>query len=428
VTPGATTTEDQALAADTAALTESPHDLGAWHRLAGAILSKGRTKEGLRALSALGRAAIDQGSLALALLLVKELEPIGGGGDGEAQALLAEAAAAYGAGSKRLADRFVPHPPPAPHARSATAPAGDMVAAALRAIDEAADALQVQRDLEGPAKVPRAALLSELDPASFVDLVNVSRFREEPKDAAILRQGDVGRSIFLVLHGLVRIARRDSSGETTLGHLRPGQFFGEMALLGGGRRNAWAVCDVPTALLEADRSAIEEAAKKRPPLADVLARHGRDRLLSTVLQTSPLFRPLEAADRPALAQYFASRQATAGEVLVEEGSKGPGLFVVLTGEVEVSRTESSERLVLARLGAGDLFGEMSMVADRPATATVRALDRTVMLFLPRAAFDQAMERFPNVRALIDQTAADREQATAAILTASAEAADDLVIV
>lgn len=60
-----------------------------------------------------------------------------------------------------------------------------------------------------------------------------------------------------------------------------------------------------------------------------------------------------------------------GQIIFEEGDSGEVLFIVQSGEVELSRMGPSGRRVVARLGAGDFFGEMSVVVGE--TRTARAL-------------------------------------------------------
>jgi CRP-like cAMP-binding protein len=54
----------------------------------------------------------------------------------------------------------------------------------------------------------------------------------------VYQQGDIGNVLYIILSGRVRITREDSHGEILLATLGPGEFFGEMSLLSGGRRSA----------------------------------------------------------------------------------------------------------------------------------------------------------------------------------------------
>ena len=87
----------------------------------------------------------------------------------------------------------------------------------------------------------------------------------------------------------------------------------------------------------------------------------------SALRAIPLFAGLDAAAMADLAGYMTSFEAPAGQVLVEIGQPGSGLFVIQDGKVQV---ELSGRALMR--GPGDFFGEIALLTDRPRTARVRA--------------------------------------------------------
>jgi CRP/FNR family cyclic AMP-dependent transcriptional regulator len=72
-----------------------------------------------------------------------------------------------------------------------------------------------------------------------------------------------------------------------------------------------------------------------------------------------------------------------GETVFEEGDSGDRLYVIQAGEVELSRTGESGQRVIARLGAGDFFGELGVVLGKPCTSRAVAVSRTRVLELDR---------------------------------------------
>ena len=70
-----------------------------------------------------------------------------------------------------------------------------------------------------------------------------------------------------------------------------------------------------------------------------------------------------------------------GELLFDEGEAGDSVFVIQSGEVELSRASGVGRRIVARLGPGEFFGEMSVVLGEPRTARAVAVKQTRLLAL-----------------------------------------------
>ena len=85
------------------------------------------------------------------------------------------------------------------------------------------------------------------------------------------------------------------------------------------------------------------------------------------------------SDQSQLEAY--ARDYEAGTVLFREGDPGTEMYVIQSGEVEISRMVGDRRQSLAVLPPGEFFGEMAIVNDRPrsATATVRRRSRLLVI-------------------------------------------------
>lgn len=62
-----------------------------------------------------------------------------------------------------------------------------------------------------------------------------------------------------------------------------------------------------------------------------------------------------------------------GEIIVEEGMQSRTMYVVQSGKVKVVKNDTGRETVLALLGEGDIFGEMSLFDTSPRSATVKAV-------------------------------------------------------
>jgi CRP-like cAMP-binding protein len=110
-----------------------------------------------------------------------------------------------------------------------------------------------------------------------------------------------------------------------------------------------------------------------------------------------------------LLRRFTSHDVANGTIVINEGEEGRGLFVVLAGELDVSRRAADGQTVpLAGLKPGDVFGEMSIVRNAPTAATVVATRPTTVLFLAREYVQRIVAGVPEIRSYLEALAEDRE--------------------
>lgn len=81
------------------------------------------------------------------------------------------------------------------------------------------------------------------------------------------------------------------------------------------------------------------------------------------------------------------RTAAAGTVLFREGDAGKEMFVIQGGKVRLSRTIRGVEKVLAELPAGEFFGEMSIINDKPRAATATVIEDAQLLVLDPRTFE-----------------------------------------
>lgn len=87
-----------------------------------------------------------------------------------------------------------------------------------------------------------------------------------------------------------------------------------------------------------------------------------------LIERIPLFSALQSRELRAVAEALRDRVFAPGEVVVQEGTEGLGFFVIGSG---TARVEVQGREV-RRLGPGDYFGEIALIAASPRTATITA--------------------------------------------------------
>ena len=387
----------------------APTDFEARIRLADAALALG-DPGAARVYRATGWYCLRAGHPLAALVCARVLEAHGG----EASDLTAALVVHYGSESELLGKGAtrIPLPDDAtpvaiPDVRQ-PAPA-DAVPAALaraeRATGEGPGAIT-----ELPARLHPIPLLSTLSEAAFRRVLGALVLRRLPAGALVIREGEPGTAFYFVASGALRVYATDGLGrQTELARLGEHAIFGEMALLSAQPRSASVACLTEVDLLEVGRAALAQLADELAPIATALHAFTRERLLGNLMATSPLFRPFTRLQQRDLLRRFTSHDVAPGTVIIHEGEQGRGLFVVLTGALEVSRRAADGEVVpLGALATGDVFGEMSLLRGALTTATVVCARPATVLFLAREYVERIVAAVPEIRSYLEALAGDRE--------------------
>ena len=103
---------------------------------------------------------------------------------------------------------------------------------------------------------------------------------------------------------------------------------------------------------------------------------------SDVLRQVWLFSGLAEEQLDAISSFTFQKTFEPGEMIVEEGRTGNGMYIIMSGRVEVVKGKGTENSrVLAERGPEEIFGEMSLLGEWPRTATVLAVDQVECLGL-----------------------------------------------
>lgn len=96
-----------------------------------------------------------------------------------------------------------------------------------------------------------------------------------------------------------------------------------------------------------------------------------------------------------LIEYGYRQSFKPGEVLFKEGMPGSSFYIVLSGLVEVYLDKLDQKVVATR-GEGEFFGEMSLLLDAPRSASVRAVEETLLFVVERSNLQPILQRHPEL--------------------------------
>lgn len=299
------------------------------------------------------------------------------------------------------------------------------VAEALSRATHATDAYQ-----EFPEHLHPIPLLSAVSEAAFRRLLGTLVLRRLPVGAPVIREGEPGNSFFFVAGGTLRVFATDGLGrQTDLAALGENAVFGEMALLSAQPRSATVGCVSEVDLFEVGRQSLASLADELGAVAEALHGFTRERLLANLMATSPLFRPFNRMQQRDLLRRFTSHDVSPGTVVIHEGEEGRGLFVVLSGELDVSRRAADGSAVpLGGLKTGDVFGEMALLRNARTGATVVATRPATVLFLAREYVARVVAAVPEIKAYLEAVAEDRDIDNQLAMGEDAIPADERILI
>src|SRR2546426_10389828 len=113
------------------------------------------------------------------------------------------------------------------------------------------------------------------------------------------------------------------------------------------------------------------------------------------LKNVTIFADLDEPARTLLREHAERITVSAGGVVVREGEPGNQFYLIASGAVRVcKRFDRSDEVELARLKAGDFFGEMCILETLPRSATVQAVNDPGLFALTPTAFQDLFEAMP----------------------------------
>ncbi len=257
-----------------------------------------------------------------------------------------------------------------------------------------------------PGPAARRALLTtplfpQIPPRVLEKLINQMALVELDPNEILFREGDSGDELFVISEGEVAV---ETAAAGELARLGPSAFFGEIALITDHPRSATIRAITRCELLAIDRELLRDALSENSEILTVILRFVRDRSIDRITRTSELFRPFTEAERIALSARFELVEVVHDAMLITQGERSDGLYLIVAGRVEVQRTGED---AMAELGPGDVFGELSLLGNTGSTANVRSVSRVLALRMPASTFQEVIMTHPQVLEYLGQLAERR---------------------
>ena len=236
-------------------------------------------------------------------------------------------------------------------------------------------------------------------------------FSENEKAGGLFSKG---ARMYLLLEGEIGLMIRNKF----FGVVKPGDVFGELAVIADLPRSATAMAKINCRVLSLDEKQFHTALEKKPEFALMLMSSMVQRLRQSIAKlgaTCPAAgAPAERSDildRKTLAglqKELAAQEPAAfpaGKVIMSAGAVGAFMYVVLEGRVAISVDKS----VVERVGPGGLFGEMALVDRSARAASASAESDCKLLAINRTDFINLVKAKPAFGASLLKSIAVRMQ-------------------
>jgi CRP-like cAMP-binding protein len=243
-----------------------------------------------------------------------------------------------------------------------------------------------------------------------------------PAGTLVIRQGTLSTNAFLIESGKVEVFASAADGhEVKIAELGPQSIIGEMAALTNEPRSASVRTIEDTILIALTAQEIKDSARKASGVFQHLMTLATDRMKETrqkLMQPAQKPPPEEDLARHIPAGGAVSRMAVpAGTLLIEQGTTGTQAFLIESGKVEVFiRDGQGHETRIAELGPKSLVGEMAAITNKPRSASVRALEETVLVAVSSDILKQGVNGSENLQKGLMRIIMDRLQDTQRKLT------------
>jgi predicted acylesterase/phospholipase RssA/CRP-like cAMP-binding protein len=264
----------------------------------------------------------------------------------------------------------------------------------------------------GEAVLGGSEVFGSLDEAVRDRLAHAMGRRVVPAGQALLRQGELGEALFIVVRGRFEVRlSRGGEPESVIDTVGPGDTVGEMQLVVGGVASASVVAADEAEVLGLPRADFDALCGEMPELLEAVARVARRRVQrQQMLEVLPsVLGPLDDDLLAAIEREARWVSLPCGEVLFRQGDPGDAWYVVTSGRVAVvepSPDEQSDRL-LAEVGRGEALGELALLTAESRSATVYALRDAELVRFPVSEFAALLATVPQVRDSVLRSLAGR---------------------
>jgi putative peptide zinc metalloprotease protein len=256
-------------------------------------------------------------------------------------------------------------------------------------IETVAQAESAYRDLSEILR--QNPVFAEASEAELKRIVQRAESESASDGQYIIREGAAGDKFYIIKSGTVEVTKSEEAGvEKHLAFLTEGDYFGEVALLEDVPRTANCIARGPAQLISLSRENFDVVVRGHFELAGKIDRAAAK---SALIRKVPLFSDFSPSQLRRILLKLRTREFGKGAYIIRQGEVGDTFYVIEEGEVQVlAADERGRERAVARLGRGEYFGEIALLAEVPRTASVAALSDSTILALSKDDFEGLIKK------------------------------------
>ena len=231
----------------------------------------------------------------------------------------------------------------------------------------------------------------------------------------LYRSGEMAANLYIVESGALDLREDAGSGVADAQNGTPGTVLGALALLTNKAYSHSAVANTESLVWMLPGEKFQAINSKHPGLRRSLSRNIRTHLgrneqiqASSRLAKMPIFAELPAQALQSIAQSLYLQHISAGDRVYRSGDAGDALYMIESGEVELTGENAQGVLEeRARISDGGFFGEMSLLNGQVRTEDATARRNSNMWVLPKADLDKLSLQYPAIGKALSEGMATR---------------------
>lgn len=240
-------------------------------------------------------------------------------------------------------------------------------------------------------------------------LVKDSKLLRFRREQAIVKQGEYGESFYVVISGQVSITVTSEDGKVVpIRDMNPGDFFGELAVMGQGLRTATVSAKGDdTVALEVHKIPFQKVLKADHALKDEMEKIFNNRVIASFVRRVRYFQGVEDKLLQKMIDGASIKTFKKNEAIYKEGELCDYFYLLKVGNVKLTRKRADESQgVIAYFNEGDFFGDVGSPNRR---GSAWAIGRVEAIALSMMDIYAILQKHPEVEKHVARSDTDSGQ-------------------